>query len=100
MRACAFGNTHTHTHTHTQVVRDVPYVLSEEYLQEFVFGKMRCDYVVHGDDPCLDAVAFFIFPFLFFFFLPDTFWPDTLRGTTFSTEMMSALIGAVIFPFH
>ncbi len=38
-----------------EVVRDVPYVLSEKYLDEFVFGKMQCDFVVHGDDPCLDA---------------------------------------------
>ena len=37
-----------------EVVRDVPYVLDEKYLHEFVFGKMQCDYVVHGDDPCLD----------------------------------------------
>jgi len=37
-----------------EVVRDVPYVLSEKYLQDVVFGKMQCDYVVHGDDPCLD----------------------------------------------
>jgi ethanolamine-phosphate cytidylyltransferase len=37
-----------------EVVRDVPYVLDEKYLHDFVFGKMQCDYVVHGDDPCLD----------------------------------------------
>mmetsp|Transcript_27465 Transcript_27465/g.69306 ORF Transcript_27465/g.69306 Transcript_27465/m.69306 type:complete len:426 (+) Transcript_27465:159-1436(+) len=38
-----------------QVVENVPYVLNETYLNEVVFGEHKVDYVVHGDDPCLDA---------------------------------------------
>jgi len=38
-----------------QVVENVPYVLDEKYLNEVVFGQLGVDYVVHGDDPCLDA---------------------------------------------
>ena len=37
-----------------EVVLDVPYVLDQKYLDEVVFGKYKCDFVVHGDDPCLD----------------------------------------------
>ncbi|KAJ1478798.1 hypothetical protein T484DRAFT_1960345, partial [Baffinella frigidus] len=37
------------------VVRDVPYVLDQKYLEEVVFGKYEVDLVVHGDDPCLDV---------------------------------------------
>ena len=36
-----------------QVVVDVPYVMTEEYLNDVVFGVHGCDFVVHGDDPCL-----------------------------------------------
>jgi len=35
-----------------EVVRDVPYVMNQEYL-EMIFEKYQIDYVVHGDDPCL-----------------------------------------------
>lgn len=35
-----------------EVVRDVPYVMNEEYLK-YVIEKYRIDYVVHGDDPCI-----------------------------------------------
>jgi len=35
-----------------EVVRDVPYVMNQEYL-EMIFDKHKIDYVVHGDDPCL-----------------------------------------------
>lgn len=38
-----------------EVVENVPYVLNEAYLNDVVFGKYKVDYVVHGDDPCLDA---------------------------------------------
>eukprot|EP00285_Hemiselmis_virescens_P019770 CAMPEP_0173378468 /NCGR_PEP_ID=MMETSP1356-20130122/1620_1 /TAXON_ID=77927 ORGANISM="Hemiselmis virescens, Strain PCC157" /NCGR_SAMPLE_ID=MMETSP1356 /ASSEMBLY_ACC=CAM_ASM_000847 /LENGTH=429 /DNA_ID=CAMNT_0014331543 /DNA_START=243 /DNA_END=1532 /DNA_ORIENTATION=+ len=38
-----------------EVVENVPYVLDEKYLNEVVFGQYGVDYVVHGDDPCLDA---------------------------------------------
>ena len=33
----------------------MPYVLNETYLSDVVFGQHKVDYVVHGDDPCLDA---------------------------------------------
>ncbi|CAM9217293.1 unnamed protein product [Discosporangium mesarthrocarpum] len=35
-----------------EVVPNVPYVMSEEYL-DYVIEKYRIDYVVHGDDPCI-----------------------------------------------
>jgi ethanolamine-phosphate cytidylyltransferase len=38
-----------------EVVENVPYVLNETYLSDVVFGQHKVDYVVHGDDPCLDA---------------------------------------------
>ena len=76
-----YTNTHTHiyihTHTHRtmckgqpvttdderlhvinsikwvdEVVRDVPYVMNEAYL-EYVIEKYDIDYIVHGDDPCI-----------------------------------------------
>mmetsp|Transcript_38716 Transcript_38716/g.76225 ORF Transcript_38716/g.76225 Transcript_38716/m.76225 type:complete len:511 (+) Transcript_38716:24-1556(+) len=38
-----------------QVVPECPYVMDREYLETVVFGKYNVDYVVHGDDPCLDV---------------------------------------------
>lgn len=38
-----------------EVVPDCPYVMNEEYLNEVVFGKYKCDLIVHGDDPCFDV---------------------------------------------
>jgi len=35
-----------------EILTDVPYNLTEEFLME-LFTKHRIDYVVHGDDPCL-----------------------------------------------
>ena len=35
-----------------EVVRDVPYVMNEDYLK-CVIEKYKIDYVVHGDDPCI-----------------------------------------------
>ncbi|CAM9345274.1 unnamed protein product, partial [Ascophyllum nodosum] len=35
-----------------EVVPDVPYVMSSEYL-DYVIDKYRIDFVVHGDDPCI-----------------------------------------------
>eukprot|EP00002_Diphylleia_rotans_P024288 TRINITY_DN4789_c0_g1_i4.p1 TRINITY_DN4789_c0_g1~~TRINITY_DN4789_c0_g1_i4.p1 ORF type:complete len:446 (+),score=88.68 TRINITY_DN4789_c0_g1_i4:49-1386(+) len=37
-----------------EVVRDVPYVMNEEYLM-MLFDKYQVDYIVHGDDPCVLA---------------------------------------------
>lgn len=36
-----------------EVVENVPYVMNEEYIQDVVFNKYKCDYIAHGDDPCL-----------------------------------------------
>lgn len=38
-----------------EVVPDCPYVMNEQYLNEVVFGKYKCDLIVHGDDPCFDV---------------------------------------------
>lgn len=35
-----------------EVVRDVPYVMNEEYLVE-IMERYKIDFVVHGDDPCI-----------------------------------------------
>lgn len=35
-----------------EVVLDVPYVMSEEYL-DYVIKEHNVDFVVHGDDPCI-----------------------------------------------
>lgn len=35
-----------------EIIRDVPYDLSPEFIQD-LFTKHRIDYIVHGDDPCL-----------------------------------------------
>lgn len=35
-----------------EVVTDVPYVLTDKYLQEII-EKYDIDYLVHGDDPCI-----------------------------------------------
>lgn len=35
-----------------EVVTDVPYIMTEEYLL-YIIEKYRIDYVVHGDDPCI-----------------------------------------------
>ena len=35
-----------------EVVPNVPYVMTEEYLL-YIIEKYRIDYVVHGDDPCI-----------------------------------------------
>jgi len=35
-----------------EVVRDVPYVMNQEYL-DMIFDKHKIDFVVHGDDPSL-----------------------------------------------
>ncbi|CAM9720686.1 unnamed protein product [Phaeothamnion confervicola] len=35
-----------------EVVTDVPYIMSQEYLSH-VIEKHRIDFVVHGDDPCI-----------------------------------------------
>eukprot|EP01062_Namystynia_karyoxenos_P056291 TRINITY_DN47255_c0_g1_i1.p1 TRINITY_DN47255_c0_g1~~TRINITY_DN47255_c0_g1_i1.p1 ORF type:complete len:588 (+),score=183.33 TRINITY_DN47255_c0_g1_i1:140-1765(+) len=36
-----------------EVVPEAPYVMNKEYIEQVVFGKYRCDYIVHGDDPCI-----------------------------------------------
>lgn len=38
-----------------EVVPECPYVMNAEYLRDVVFGQYQADYVVHGDDPCLDV---------------------------------------------
>jgi glycerol-3-phosphate cytidylyltransferase-like family protein len=52
---------HPHATVHTnitalqyvdEVVRDVPYIMDEEYLN-YIFEEHKIDYVVHGDDPCI-----------------------------------------------
>jgi ethanolamine-phosphate cytidylyltransferase len=35
-----------------EVVRDVPYIMNEEYIAKII-KEHRIDYVVHGDDPCI-----------------------------------------------
>ena len=35
-----------------EVVRDVPYVMNDEYLRHII-DKYQLDYIVHGDDPCI-----------------------------------------------
>jgi len=35
-------------------VRNVPYVLDQEYIEK-ITKEYKIDFVVHGDDPCLDA---------------------------------------------
>ena len=35
-----------------EVVRSVPYVMNDDYL-DFLFQTYKVDYVVHGDDPCI-----------------------------------------------
>lgn len=37
----------------TEVVEHVPYIMNSEYIEKVVFGKYKCDYIVHGDDPCI-----------------------------------------------
>ena len=35
-----------------EVVRDVPYVMNDAYLQHII-ETYQLDYIVHGDDPCI-----------------------------------------------
>ena len=37
----------------TEVVERVPYIMNPEYIEKVVFGQYKCDYIVHGDDPCI-----------------------------------------------
>ncbi len=36
----------------TQVIPECPYVMDDDYLA-MIFDKLKIDYVVHGDDPCI-----------------------------------------------
>eukprot|EP01065_Artemidia_motanka_P000314 TRINITY_DN10132_c0_g1_i1.p1 TRINITY_DN10132_c0_g1~~TRINITY_DN10132_c0_g1_i1.p1 ORF type:complete len:518 (+),score=173.00 TRINITY_DN10132_c0_g1_i1:85-1554(+) len=36
-----------------EVVPEAPYVMNKDYIERVVFGKYNCDYIVHGDDPCI-----------------------------------------------
>jgi ethanolamine-phosphate cytidylyltransferase len=36
-----------------EVVQRVPYVMDKDYIEKVVFGQYGCDYIVHGDDPCI-----------------------------------------------
>ena len=36
-----------------EVIRGVPYEVSEEFMTQTLFKKHKIDYIIHGDDPCL-----------------------------------------------